>query len=262
MKLLTLNTHSLNSENNLANCQLLCNKIAEELPDIVALQEVNQLIEDNTFVSGGIPVGEIRVKESNFAHLMQKNLSERKLGYQYCWLGMKKGYDRFDEGLAIFSKAPVREIKSLLLSDTQDYNNFKKRMALCLETDFGMFINCHMGWERDIEEPYDNQLKRINACQNFKKNIFLLGDFNVSEESEGYKKITDSGWYDTFFMADETCGRKTVSGKIDGWEKNDTGLRIDYIFSNKNIPVKESRVIFDGKCEPRISDHAGVMVTF
>ena len=249
--------------NNLANCHILCREIEKERPDIIALQEVNQYMEksDVPFVRGHVPVGEVPVKESNFALLMQKILKAMKIDYEFCWLGMKKGYDKFDEGLAVFSKAPIKEAKSLLLSNTSDYNNFKKRMALLVETQDGVFVNCHLGWDNDPEEPFDNQVRRINACQNFKKKMYLMGDFNVAYGSHGYKMITSSGWYDTCLLAEERKGEATISGKIDGWEKNRESLRIDYIFSNKKIRVKRYEVLFDGIKTPQISDHFAVMIS-
>lgn len=263
MKLLTLNSHSLHDKNNLANCHILCDVIGKELPDVVALQEVNQIAAENVSatVSGYIPVGEVPLKEDNFALCMQKILLGMKVNYQFSWLGVKTGYGRFDEGLAIFSKNPVKEAKSMLLTDTSDYNNFKKRMALVVETDMGVFVSCHLGWEDDIEEPFDRQILRLSACHNFKKNVYLMGDFNVVPKSRGYEKIISKGWQDTFLMADERVGEATVSGMIDGWEKNKEDMRIDYIFINKKIPVKKSNVLFSGDNLPRISDHFGVMVT-
>lgn len=264
MKILTLNTHSLHSDNNLENCHILCREIEKERPDIIALQEVNQYMagDAETAIKGHIPVGEIPIKESNFALSMQKILTAMKLGYQFSWLGMKKGYDKFDEGLAIFSASPIKQAKSILLSNTSDYNNFKKRMALLVETADGVFMNCHLGWENDPDEPFCNQLKRINACYNFKKQMYLMGDLNVPAGSDGYKKITSSGWHDTFFMAKDTKGGATISGEIDGWERNNESLRIDYIFSNRELEIKRSEVLFDGEKTPQISDHFAVMVNF
>ena len=238
--------------------------IEKERPDIIALQEVNQYMEKERVptIKEHTPVGEIPLKESNFALSMHKILTAMKLNYQFSWLGIKKGYDRFDEGLAIFSLSRIKEAKSILLSDTADYNNFKKRMALLAETEKGVFINCHLGWENDMEEPFDNQVMRLNACLNPNKQMYLAGDFNVPPGSDGYNKITESGWHDTFFMARERTGEATIKGGIDGWERNKKSLRIDYIFANREIDVKRSEVLFDGVKTPQISDHFGVMVNF
>lgn len=263
MKILTLNTHSLADSDNLKNCHIFCDVIERERPDVIALQEVNQYMEKESVqgIKGYVPVGEIPLKESNFALSMHKILTAMKLEYKFSWLGIKKGYDKFDEGLAVFSLSTIKEAKSLLLSNTSDYNNFKKRMALLVETEDGVFINCHLGWEKDEEEPFFNQVKRLNACRNFKKQMYLMGDFNIPPESDGYKLITSSGWCDTFKMASERIGEATIMGKIDGWEKNKESLRIDYIFANKKVWVKKSEVLFDGNKTPQISDHFGLMVT-
>lgn len=263
MKILTLNTHSLADNNNPANCHILCGVIEKERPDIIALQEVNQYIEKERvpIIKGYVPVGEIPLKESNFALSMHKILTAMKLDYQFSWLGMKKGYDKFDEGICIFSSSPIKEARSLLLSNTPDYNNFKKRMALLVETEKGVFINCHLGWEYDPEEPFGNQVRRLNACFNFKKQMYLMGDFNVPAGSDGYKMITHYGWYDTFLLAKERIGEATITGKIDGWEENKSSLRIDYIFVNRNIEIKKSEVLFNGIKIPQISDHFAVMVS-
>lgn len=264
MKLLTLNTHSLHSKNNLANCQVLCDFIEKELPDIVALQEVNQEVGEkiSTTVSGYIPAGDVPLKDGNFAHFLQENLMAKKLCYEFSWLGMKQGYGRFDEGLAIFSRNSLKEVTNMLLTDTANYFNFKKRMALIAETDTGVFVNCHLGWEDDGEEEYNKQIARLISCNNFKKDVFLMGDFNITPDSNSYETIMSSGFYDTFSLAEKKIGEVTVSGKIDGWEKNTQDKRIDYIFANKKIPVKESRVVFSGKSHPVISDHFGVMISF
>lgn len=233
------------------------------MPDVIALQEVNQQIEmpEAYFVPNFVGVGEIPLKESNFALSMQKILLAMGKSYSFSWLGIKRGYDVFDEGISIFSKTPVKEAKSILLSNTSDYNNFKKRMALFVENEMGVFCSCHLGWENDEKEPFDNQLKRLGTGFLSKKPMYLMGDFNVHDKSVGYKKLTESGWYDTFNLAEETSGCATICGKIDGWSENSDSLRIDYIFSNKKLPVKKSEVLFDGKKAPVISDHFGVMVT-
>ena len=264
LKILTLNTHSLADGNTLENCHILCGVIEKERPDIIALQEVNQFMDKErvSHIKGHIPVGEIPLKESNFALFMHEILAAMKVKYEFSWLGIKKGYDKFDEGLAVFSKYAIKEAKSILLSDTSDYNNFKKRMALFTETEKGVFINCHLGWEDDAEEPFSNQVKRLNTCFNSEKKMYLMGDFNVPPGSDGYKMLTKSGWRDTFFMAEKRTGEATIKGKIDGWENNGERLRIDYIFANRDIKAEKTEVLFDGKKTPQISDHFGVMISF
>ncbi len=56
MKLLTLNTHSLQEENYLQKLEQFVQTICQEKPDVVALQEVNQsvnaIVAEQKFLKG------------------------------------------------------------------------------------------------------------------------------------------------------------------------------------------------------------------
>ena len=50
---------------------------------------------------------------------------------------------------------------------------------------------------------------------------------------------------------------------IDGWRDApdaEAKKRIDQIWCSKAVPVKSSRVVFNGLREPQVSDHAGVLI--
>ena len=55
MKLLTLNTHSLAEEHADQKREIFAEMITQELPDIFALQEVNQRIEEEPVLMDGDP---------------------------------------------------------------------------------------------------------------------------------------------------------------------------------------------------------------
>ena len=55
----------------------------------------------------------------------------------------------------------------------------------------------------------------------------------------------------------------TVKQAIDGWRDAPDAAakkRIDQIWCSQAVPVHSSRVVFGGKQEPRVSDHAGVLI--
>ena len=67
-----------------------------------------------------------------------------------------------------------------------------------------------------------------------------------------------------------------MEGVIDGWREKlavdgsgqggpgeDTvpGMRIDHIWCSKEVGIKRSQVLCDGRHYPKVSDHNGVMVT-
>ena len=269
MKLLTLNTHSLIEEEYEKKCLIFAEEIVKIKPDVIALQEVNQGINSPPcpdphrfgFIKGD---NFIPLKTDNHALKLAKILKEQGENYFFAWTGIKCGYDKFDEGLSIFSQKPFEEINSFYISKGRDYKNFRTRKALSVKIGNKTFCSLHTGWMGDTEEPFLYQLETINSVLSPKSEriIFLMGDFNAPscEEGGGYSEILKSGWLDTYSLAKEKDEGATVFGKIDGWEDKNK-KRIDYIFSNHDIKVFSSKVIFDGKYTKKVSDHCGVLIT-
>ena len=261
MKLLTINTHSLVEKDYEKKCEYFIDVILRQKPDIIAMQEVNQSkwarTVDNSCFSGDLPI-----KSDNHALKVCKMLKEENMNYHFNWLGIKNGYKIFDEGLSILSLNQIDKTDALLLSKTDDYNNWKTRKAQIAKIGDKIIANVHMGWWTDDEEPFLDQFEKLNKLlYNRNEDIFLMGDFNSpsDEKNTGYDKVLSSGWYDTYTLAEHKDDGFTVTSKIDGW-KNSKEKRIDYIFTNKKIPIKSSKVIFDGKNEKIISDHFGVVI--
>lgn len=155
----------------------------------------------------------------------------------------------------------------------RDYGNWKTRKALGIRVRGlgGWFYTVHMGWWKDEEEPFDRQWERLNEALEEKKReeaVWLLGDFNSPAEirGEGYDRIRDSGWQDTYSLAAQKDDGITVLGEIDGWRGRSgdaqarRGMRMDHIWCSRPVPVLRSRVRFDGIGEPKVSDHFGVLV--
>ena len=72
-----------------------------------------------------------------------------------------------------------------------------------------------------------------------------------------------SGWQDTYRLARQRDDGYTVVQAIDGWRDAPDAAakkRIDQIWCSQAVPVHSSRVVFGGKQEPRVSDHAGVLI--
>ena len=261
IKILTLNTHSLMEKEDVQD--VFVSAIKKELPDIIALQEVNQTIgKDKAFVNNEFcfPLQDSEIKEDNYALNVIKKLSDAGCKYFWTWLKIKKSYDKFEEGLAFLSRYPIEKTDTVLLSKTCDFNNWKKRMALGVKIGDAWFYNVHMGWFDDEEEPFSSQWEKLQLALSDKKNVFLMGDFNCDAKikGEGYSLVLNSDFYDLYMLAEEKDDGVTVMGEIDGW-KNQERKRIDYVFSRKNIKVKSSYVVFNGENFPVVSDHFGVL---
>lgn len=264
MKLLTINTHSLIEEEYEKKLEIFVEAVYEMKPDIIAMQEVNQTVDSEIFkgnesiyVSGNIPL-----KADNHAANVWLKLREKGLLYNFAWHGIKLGYGRYDEGLAVFSIKPIEKTHSIKLSQIDDYENWKTRKALGIMVNGEWFYSVHMGWWNDGEEPFYEQWSRFNEHINKKEKIWLMGDFNSPDriKDEGYECVLSYGWYDTHVLAENKDEGFTVSGKIDGWKSIEKS-RIDYIFTNVKIPILSSCVVFNGKNREQISDHFGVTVT-
>ncbi|MBM7655440.1 endonuclease/exonuclease/phosphatase family protein [Neobacillus cucumis] len=257
MKLLTLNCHSWQEESQLEKINYLAQTIKEKSYDVIALQEVNQLIEEDCVYKN--------VKSSNFAYILLQEF--KKLGiteYSLVWGLSNEIEEMYEEGLAILTKYPIVEEFSFYVSKLVDINNWKTRKIVGAKIIYNnrpiSFYSCHMGWWGDVEEPFKYQLDSLLQHVNQDEQFYLLGDFNNSThlKGEGYDYLLKQGLYDTYQLARNKDNGITVKGKINGWENNKQDLRIDLILSNQGVKVEYSNVIFNGENKSVISDHFGV----
>lgn len=278
MKLLTLNAHSLQETDYLRRLAGFAEFVLREQPDLIALQEVNQSadapVADESLLSGLFPApgSDIPIRCDNHAAWTAYVLRQAGVPCSWIWLPVKRGYGRFDEGLALFSlSGSIAEADVRLLSRVDDYANWKTRKALGVRISGGeeWFYTIHMGWWNDKEEPFLYQWRALdNALSREKQKspLWLMGDFNAPAEvrGQGYDCICDSGWLDTWLLARERHGCATMRGSIDGWREKGAnlpgGMRIDHIFVSRPVPVLRASVVFDGTHQPQVSDHFGVFL--
>ena len=270
MKLLTLNTHSLTEPDYEAKREIFVNFMAAEQPEVFALQEVNQTAAAPLL--GEVPAGytpcpgnEVPLKADNHAAAVARMLADRGVHYHWSWLPAKMGYGKYDEGMAVFSRAPITAAENLLLSRSDNYSYWKTRRALGVCAGDVWYYAVHMGWWKDEEEPFAAQWEKLSRAAGAKPTAFLLGDFNSEADvrREGYDLILGSGWQDTYRLAQQRDDGYTVVEAIDGWRDAPDAAakkRIDQIWCSQAIAVKSTRVVFNGLQEPQVSDHAGVLI--
>lgn len=259
MKLLTLNCHSWQEDNQHKKIQDIAKAIYENQYDVIAMQEVSQLYNEELVKDN--------IRRDNFILVLLEEL--KKLGeenYNFVWDFAHMGYDVYEEGLGIITKHPIIEKNSFFVSKSEDKTNWKTRNIVSATIDYkGKEIDvfsCHLGWWQDDVEPVDFQIDKLLQKVNNKRLAFIMGDFNNSAtvRNEGYDYLLNKGLVDTYNIAIEKDNGVTVQGKIAGWDKNKEDLRLDIIFSNKEVNVKTSRVIFNGINKEVVSDHFGVEV--
>ncbi|MCS5420446.1 MULTISPECIES: endonuclease/exonuclease/phosphatase family protein [Psychrilyobacter] len=259
MKLLTLNCHSWQEENQLEKIKYLAETIYERDYDVVALQEVSQHRESQ------IIYGNIR--EDNFALLLVEELKKLGTAYNFIWDFSHYGYDIYEEGVALLSKQPFTDVQSFYISQSEGIENWKSRKIIGGSVEFKgeaySFYSCHTGWWSDAEEPFRYQGEKIlEISKNTDNKVFFMGDFNNDANiiGEGYEFLIKNGLTDTFTAAkikDDGC---TVPGEIAGWEDDISKKRLDLILAGTPVEVYSSNVIFNGKNKNIISDHFGVEI--
>lgn len=287
MKILTLNTHSIMEADYKEKLIKFVEMVKEVSPDIFALQEVNQSLampeagdapgtgyvvcSENTENGKAHAVKQnVPVRTDNHAYRVAKLLREAGMNYNWTWLPIKIGYGIMDEGVAIFCKTNIEDTHQFFISDSQNYCNWKTRKLLGICTQGMWFYSVHMGWWDDAEEPFAKQWDRVAAqLKDRQQTCFVMGDFNspAHKTDEGYDYVLRSGWKDTWQLAERKDAGITVGGVIDGWkdkankdfELKEQGMRIDYIFCNKEISVKSSEVVFNGENYEIVSDHYGIL---
>lgn len=260
MKLLTLNVHAWQEENQMEKLEMLARDIASERYDVIALQEVMQSIDS--------PIVRDNIKKDNYALVLLELV--RKLGvedYDFVWDMAHYGYVTYEEGLAIISRHPIASHESFFVSDLQDMHNWKTRkivkVSISYEGQDIQFFSGHFGWWNDEVEPFKGQFDQLIERIPVEGLSFIMGDLNndANVRNEGFDYVKSKGFYDTYELASEKDDGLTISGSIAGWDNNEAGRRIDYILTNKPVNVLHSTVRFNGKKTPVVSDHAGVTVT-
>lgn len=277
MKILTLNTHSLQEENYAQKLDWFVEGILREKPDIIAMQEVNQTVGatlmPQEMLEGQYPIpGCMKIRQDNHAANVAYRLRQAGLECYWAWLPVKLGYSKYDEGIAVLSIGrKIRCIDQFPISKAGDYRNWRTRAVLGVKLE-GLedwFYCLHMGWW-DEEDGFLDQWKKLSCCIASKRmcgTVWLMGDFNAPDDLPGqsYEHIASNGWIDTHRAARFADSGITVPGTIDGWEEKligwkPEGMRLDYIWCSKKKEILSSRVVFNGMKEPVVSDHFGVLI--
>ena len=231
-------------------------KILQTKPDLIAMQEVNQTMTappaEKELLEGYVPAPNhnIPVLQDNHAAQAARLLRAAGTPYSWTWLPAKRGYGKYDEGLALFSLGrQIAQVDSFQVSRCSDYKNWRTRkiLGVRLEGASDWYYTVHMGWWDDKNEPFPDQWAALER------------------ELEAKKREGTVWLLDTYLLASEKDEGITVQGIIDGWrDKAGTagknGMRIDHVWCSRPNPVSRSLVFFNGRNGPVVSDHFGVMV--
>ena len=260
LKILILNLHCYQEENQDEKFTQIAEAINELDVDIVCFQEVAEYWCDGE--------GDW---ESNSAKLINDRLPH-PFHIHTDWSHL--GFDKYREGVAILSRFPLSNHESRYVSDSHDIYSIHSRKVVMARVHVPYIgqmnvFSAHLSW---LEDGFQQQFQRLHewADQNHTADVkatLLCGDFNITAGSSGYEMVVDSNQYDDQYLAANEQG---VFEKI--FQVNDAhwqGLlaedyRIDYIFMNKasQLQVTSARVLFTDQDYGRVSDHCGYFMTF
>lgn len=259
MKLLTLNVHAWLEDNQAEKIAILAQTIVEKGYDIIALQEVNQLITAPTIAQS--------LKQDNYGVILLRQINRQvEQKYSLFWSNSHIGYDKYDEGIAFLTRLPVYEVDPFYCSQHQRLDSILSRKILGLTVEYQNQLidcySCHINLpDCEGEDQLDNirNIVKRNRSGNLK---ILMGDFNTDAISnpQAYQQIKSLGLLDSYELAEQRDSGITVEKAIDGWRGHSEEKRLDYIFLNQAKKVLSSQVIFNGKNKPVVSDHFGLEV--
>lgn len=274
LKLLTLNTHCWLEIHQIPKIYELAQFIVREQIDVVALQEVNQFVHSPVvdaavgFTGGnGVPV-----RQDNFALILNQFLAQLDAPYHWGWTEAHIGFDRYDEGVAVLTRAPHQRIELVDLSPAYSYDEVARRVALAVQLgeEFGgaWVASAHMSWWKLRETKlFEGEFRQLDQQMRELAQgapVILAGDFNNAAEvtGEGYDLMTrELGWLDTYHTAELVEGEFTVHKAIHGWDNLTQALRIDLVLTDRPLAVPSHRVVFPDTEDTAISDHSGLYLT-
>lgn len=274
MKVLTLNVHGWLEEDSYEKIKELAAVIAKKEYEIVALQEVNQLMENVEashpyFIQSTNEKNAIHLKRENYAGILIEELEALGQKYYWSWSANHIGYDRYDEGLSILSKSP-QVVETITVSESTAYDTIATRNVLRadikIDGEEWIIFNGHFSWWKNAKENlvFKNEWNKMQQHLDSitKERVIFMGDFNNEADvsNQGYNYLLEKSPFlqDAYTIAERRTGYATMAAGIDGWKDATSDRRIDFIFVSEDIEVEESNVIFDGNNERIISDHFGV----
>ncbi|QWU13688.1 endonuclease/exonuclease/phosphatase family protein [Paenibacillus sophorae] len=270
MKIMTLNVHAWMETDQLRKIEDLADYIREQQFDAIALQEVNQSKGEEALSAAALDCfvqaePETVIRRDNYAYVLLQKLG---IPYYWTWIPVHTGFVKYDEGLAILSRTPITSAFSEYVSVVRDYENYRTRKIVGVKAEArgeeSWFVSGHFGWWNDDVEPFRGQWDAAQTKLDSLKEypVFIMGDFNNVAEirDEGYDYVVEKGWHDLYASAYVKDDGATVTKAIKGWDDNKSKLRIDYIFSNRQLQAKSCHVVMNGIRGAVVSDHFGVAV--
>lgn len=261
LKILTLNLHCYQEENQDAKLSQIARAINDLDIDVVCLQEVTENWGDGN--------GDW---SSNAAKIIRERLN-RPYHLHTDWAHI--GFNRYREGVAVLSKYDFLMTDAGYVSASHDIYSIDSRKVVMVQVDVPYMgkvnvFSCHLSW---LSGGFVDQFERLRAWANHKHGhhlaaTFLCGDFNIKAGAEGYQAVVRTQDFEDQFLA--ATSRHLFDRIFRRRSPNVERLlapdgRIDYIFmqQHSSLQAVAARELFtDHDRYGRVSDHTGYCVEF
>ncbi|GIV69897.1 endonuclease/exonuclease/phosphatase family protein [Caldilinea sp.] len=260
LKVMILNLHCYQEENQMAKLATVAQAIRQLKIDVVCLQEVAEHWNDGA--------GDWA---SNTARIIHAQLPQP---YYMAVDWSHRGFERYREGVAILSRYPFMRTEARYVSESQDIYDIHSRKVLMGQIHapgFGLLniFSVHLSWwEQGFRTQFDALCEW--AEQRHTRHVaatLLCGDFNVRVGSPGYAYIVEQSDFEDQFLkiADRSAFDAIFRHpRDDGARRMEEDRRIDFILMKRNSklrPVAAQR-LFTDNVYGRVSDHEGFLVEF
>ena len=261
LKILTLNLHCYQEENQDAKFSQIARAIDDLDIDIVCLQEVAENWNEGQ--------GDWN---SNSAKIIRDRLSRH---YHLFTDWSHLGFERYREGVAVLSKYEFVTNDSGYVSSSRDIYSINSRKVVMAQVKVpyvGMVnvFSAHLSW---LSGGFLEQFEQLRTWANQRHGddlaaTLLCGDFNIKAGSSGYRAVVQTHEYEDQFLAATSRSLfdkifRQGSPNLDRYLANDG--RIDYLFMHKRsrLTAVAARELFTaGDRYGRVSDHTGYCVEF
>ena len=250
LKVLTLNLHCYQEENQQEKFSTIAKAINDLDVDLVCLQEVAEPW------NGG--QGDWN---ANSARIIRDQL---RTPYDLHVDWSHFGFGQYREGCAILSKYEFLQRDACFVSSERGMNSIHSRKIVMGQVhvpDFGAMniFSAHLSWwANGFQEQFNNLHAWVGQRMGDGVVAALVcGDFNLRRGSEGYGLVTAVHGYADAYLEARSRWRDHDPG-----ENND--LRIDFAFVRKGGPLIAvgTRELFNGHDYNRVSDHTGYYFEF
>ena len=220
-------------------------------------EDIDNIIKELKRIDADIVcIQELAIKDDN-------DIKIRKLKELYSYIYYEKAdtfLDGYSQCNAILSKYPLYyKNYTYVQKPTDNKNDYSKEGRVYVEAKVKInekeltIGTTHLSYtDRFIEtEEKDEEVTNLINCIK-KDNYILTGDFNTYRTSKYIKYLEEK------LINNDTSNTWTTKPfSYNGFKETELNWKLDYIFTSKDIKVKETKVV-----DTKYSDHLPILLTF